>query len=400
MSISRSAWKKIGVVAVLVVVLLAVLRVSGVLGREAAPEFVTAEVARGTIEDTVLATGEIEPLTLVSVGARASGQVVKLHVKVGDRVRVGQRIADIDSLPQQNTLRNAEAALQNVRAQRAARAASLRQSELNFARQTQMFEADATSRQDYDAARASLDTARADIAALDAQIRQGEVAVDTARLDLNYTRINAPSDGVVVAVITEEGRTVNAFQSAPTIVMLANLDVMRVKAQISEADVVRVRPGQRLYFTILGKPDKRFYATLRGVEPAPESIADKANGPAGSAAGSASGATDAAVYYTGLFELPNPDGELRPSMTAQVYIIQGEARNALIIPATALGRRERDGRYEVRVVDGDGRAETRLVRIGLNNKMHAQVLAGLRAGEKVVIGDAAGATPGGQRAWR
>lgn len=367
--------------------------------RRAGPEFVTAPVTRGTIEDTVLATGELEPLTLVSVGARATGELVKLHVKVGDRVQAGQRIAEIDSLPQQNTLRNAEAALENVRAQRQARSASLRQAELNFAREQQMLSADATARQEYDAARAALDTARADIAALDAQVRQSAVAVDTARLDLNYTHINAPSSGVVVAVITEQGRTVNAFQSAPTIVMLANLDVMKVKAQISEADVVRVRPGQPVYFTILGRPDKRYHATLRSVEPAPASIANKANASTGQSA-SAAATSDAAVYYNGLFELPNPTGELRPSMTAQVYIVQGGAKNVLTIPSTALGERGRDGSYSVRVVTADGDAVRRRVRIGLNNKVQAQVLSGLAQGEKVVIGDAAGATPGGQTAWR
>ncbi len=230
----------------------------GLFSSGAQQSFITAEAQRSDMEDTVLATGELEPYQLVSVGAQVSGQVVKLHVKVGDRVKTGTPIAEIDSLPQQNTLRNAQAALDNVKAQRLSRKAELTQAELAFARQTKMLAADATSREDYEAARATLETTRAGIAALDAQIRQAEITADTARINLGYTRINAPIDGVVVAVVTEEGRTVNANQSAPTIVMLAKLDVMTVEAQISEADVMRVKPEQKVYFTVLGAPDKRY----------------------------------------------------------------------------------------------------------------------------------------------
>lgn len=222
--------------------------------------------------------------------------------------------------------------------------------------------------------------------------------MDIAKADLGYTRISAPINGVVVAVVTEEGRTVNANQSAPTIVMLARLDTMKVKAEISEADVTRVRPGQEVYFTILGEPDKRYRATLRTVEPAPASIAAKSFGSSSNDSGSTT-ATNAAVYYNGLFEMPNPDGELRTSMTAQVYIVLDHAKNVLVIPATALGAKESDERRSVRVVDAEGRATPRRIRIGMNNNVVAEVLEGLKAGEHVVIGDAAGATPGGSTPW-
>ncbi len=352
--------------------------------------YLTVEAHREDVEHTVLASGTIEPYTMVNVGAQVSGQLTQLHVKVGDKVHTGQLIAQIDSVPQENTLRNAEAALANVKAQRLARVAALKQAELAFERQKQMIAEDATSRETYELAEATLDTTRAEIEALDAQMRQAAITVDIAKTDLGYTRISAPISGTVVAVVTEEGRTVNANQSAPTIVLIAKLDVMKVRAEISEADITRVRAGQKVYFTILGESDKRYYATLRSVEPAPASIIDKALNTGGGGSSSNSNVA-AAIYYNGLFDMPNPNGELRPSMTAQVYIVLDEARNALMIPATALGARAKDGTYTVQVLDAEGKPQPRQVRIGINNNIAVQIMHGLGEGERVVIGDAADA---------
>src|SRR5262249_17426683 len=189
-----------------------------------------------------------------------------------------------------------------------------------------------TSRADYDAAEAAFDGAKADVVALDAQIRAQTIAVELARVSLGYTKVIAPMSGTVVAIVTPEGQTVNAVQSAPTIVKLADLEMMTVKAQISEADVPHVHPGQSLYFTILADPAHRYYATLRAVEPAPESIAvDTSLTPGAST--TATNNQSSAVYYNGIFEIPNPDHELQPSMTAQVNIILGEAKDTLSIPA-------------------------------------------------------------------
>ena len=367
--------------------------------------FITAEARVRPLERTVLASGVLEPARLVSVGARASGQVMKLHVKVGDAVMAGQPIAEIDSQPQRNTVNNAEAALESVKAQRASRRVGLRQAEQVLTRQTRLLAVDATSRDLHESAEAARDALVADIAALDAQVRQAAAAVETARTDLGYTRIVAPIAGVVVAVVTEEGRTVNAYQSAPTIVMLAELDRMRVKAEISEADVTRVRPGQKVWFTILGEPGKRYYGTLEAVQPAPESIAEKAEQQlAGS--GQQTAVTNTAVYYNGLFHLPNPDGELRPMMTAQVHIVLGEVSEALAIPMTALGGLPDDAtvgsaatvdasEQTVRVVDADGKVLTRRVRTGLDNGVLVEIVEGLAVGERVVVGDSALALPGG-----
>ncbi len=256
-------------ILVVVAIALALLAKAWLFPAKAEASHVSAPVTLADIEDTVIATGELEARNLVSVGAQVSGRVVSLKVDVGDVVSAGQLIAEIDSLPQQNTLRNAEAAMQTTQAQRVARAAALRQAELAFKRQQDMMVEEATSRAEYEAAEAALATTRADVAALDAQLAQARIQVDTARLNLGYTKITAPIDGTIVAVVTKEGQTVNANQSAPTIVKLAQLDTLTVKAQISEADVPKVKAGQKIWFTILGEPDRRYYAELRAVESAP-----------------------------------------------------------------------------------------------------------------------------------
>jgi macrolide-specific efflux system membrane fusion protein len=350
------------------------------------PRLLTAPVEVSDVEQTVLATGIIQPFKLVSVGAQASGRIMAMHVALGDSVHKGQLIAEIDPSTQRNALLNAEAVLLQGRAQRASRAAASKQAELVFKRATATYEQRLTSRADYDAAEAASDGAKADVVALDAQIRASTIAVELARVTLGYTRVIAPMDGTVVAIVAPEGQTVNAVQAAPTIVKLADLETMTVKAQISEADVPHVHAGQSLYFTILADPAHRYYATLRAVEPAPESIAvDTSTAPAASSA--TGGSQNAAVYYNGIFDIPNPNHELQPSMTAQVNIVLGEAKDAVNIPASALGETAPDGRRLVRILEGKNGVRPRWVKTGLNNTAVVQVLDGLQPGDTVVLGD-------------
>jgi macrolide-specific efflux system membrane fusion protein len=360
-----------------------------------APQFTTAEVVRGNLEKTVLATGTMEAYKLVSVGAQASGQLKSLKVELGDEVKAGQLLAEIDSMTQQNALRNAEAALETRRAQRAAQVANLKQAEREFERQKQMLAKEASSRQEHDAAEAALGSVKAQIAAIDAEIKQASITVDTAKVNLSYTRITAPMNGTIVAVVAQEGQTLNANQQAPTIFKLAQLDTLTVKAQISEADVIRVKPGQEVYFTILGEPDNRIHATLRSVEPAPESITSETS----SSSGSASSASSSAIYYNGLFDVPNPDHKLRISMTAQVYIVLEKAEDALLVPSSALRQGARG--QGVRVLNAEGKPERRRVKVGIDNNIHAQILEGLEVGERVITGgsprSASGAPPSSQR---
>ncbi|MBW9332399.1 efflux RND transporter periplasmic adaptor subunit [Herbaspirillum sp. RU 5E] len=351
------------------------------------PSYLSAIATVTDIQDVVLASGTVKAYKQVSVGAQVSGQIKSLKVALGDRVKKGQLVAEIDSLTQANALASAEYSLQNLQAQLRAKEASLKQAQLAYARQQMMLAGDASSRENFESAEATLNTTRADIAALQAQIKDGAIKVDTARLNLGYTRITAPIDGEVVAIVAQEGQTVNANQSTPTIIKVARMDTVTIKAQISEADVVRVKPGLPVFFTILGDPDHRYRTTLRAIEPAPDSILQDDTATSTTASTSSS-ASSTAIYYNGLLDLPNPDGKLRISMTTQVNIVLSEAKEALVVPSTALGARDAQGRYTVRVLDAQGQAQERQVRIGINTNAQVQIVEGLKAGERVVTGTA------------
>ena len=392
--------------------------------KDQAPQYISAEVSKGDIEDSVLATGVLEATKMVSVGAQVSGQVKKMYVQLGDQVKQGQLIAQIDSIRQENELKTAKANIQNQQAQLAVQQANLAKVEAEYKRQQAMFSQDATSRAELETALANFKTAQAQIAAINAQIEQSRLTLATAQENLGYTSIIAPMDGTVVAIVTEEGQTVNANQTAPTIVKLAKLDTMTIKAQISEADVMKVEKGQTVYFTTLGNSDKKHYAQLRQVEPAPNSINTETTN-------TSSSSSSTAVYYNALFDVPNEDGKLRIDMTAQVYIVLAEAKNVLTIPAAAI-QTKRSNKKEngnnsvatdksknadtqkaqhpkrldlteaekaliaqgkastgmVRVLQADGTAQPQPVLIGLNNRVTAQVLRGLKQGDQVVIADA------------
>jgi len=345
----------------------------------------TTSVSKGSIEETVLASGTIEASSLVSVGAQVSGTIKTLDVSLGQDVKAGDVIAVIDSLNQENAVKKAEAALANVEAQRKQQQATLDQAKVSLTRAQSLNPQKLVSDADLQSAELAVATAEAQLEALDAQIQTAQLSVDSAKLDLSRTQITAPMDGTIVAVAVEVGQTVNATNSTPTIVKIANLDNMVVKAEISEADVPRVEPGQRVYFTILGDPDTKIDATLRDIEPAPDSISDE----------SGSSSSSSAIYYNGLFDVPNPDHKLRISMTAQVTIVLAEARDVLTLPVTALGPKGPDGGYMVRVLEADGKIVPKRIEVGLNNKVNVEIKSGLSEGDRVVTSTRSGGTGSG-----
>lgn len=364
------------------------------------PRYLTVPVEAMDLEASVLASGTIEPLKLVSVGAQASGRILSLQVHLGDRVRSGSLIAEIDPATERNALQTAQASLDEIRAQRASSVAAFHQTALALSRARLTSAGQATSQADLETAQANYEEGRAAVSSLDAQVRAAQINVDTARVTLGFTKVIAPMDGTVVAIVAQEGQTVNAVQSAPTIVKLADLDTMTVKAQISEADVMRVKPGQRTYFTTLGNPEKRYQGTLRAIEPAPESLANDTSG-AGSETPTSSSSQSNAVYYDGLFEVPNPEHLLRPSMTAEVHIVLGSARHVLAIPLSALNALatgagsdglDVTGQGQVRVLTPSGRIETRRVQLGMRSGAMVEILSGLRKGNRVVIGESSKAS--------
>jgi membrane fusion protein, macrolide-specific efflux system len=353
------------------------------------PEFRTISVARGDIAVTVLAAGVIEASQLVSVGARVSGQIQELAVGLGQDVKAGDVIAQIDRQDQENEVLRAQAALSQIKAQITAKSANLRKASAALARQQQLAKGDLVSREAIESAAVAVDILRAEMAALQAQADSAQVNVAQSRLALERTTITAPMDGTVVAVAVEQGQTVSAAQNAPTLVKIAQLDTMIVKAEISEADVVRVAAGQKASFTILGDPDTQFPAELRALEPAPQQLAT-----------ADTIASDKAVYFNGLLQVANPERRLRIGMTAQVSIVLDSAQNALLLPVGAVDLAGADG-PSVQVLVG-GAPQMRGIKTGLTDKVNIEILDGLAEGELVILpsgsgGDGDGAGPeGGQ----
>jgi macrolide-specific efflux system membrane fusion protein len=354
-------------------------------------DLLVAEATIGDVQQTVQATGTLRPVRLVAVGAQVSGRITAMKVAIGDTVKAGDLVATIDSITQENDLKSAKAALADVRAQKRQKEASLVYAEAVLARETRTYAEQASSKDAFESARATVETTRAQIDSLAAQITQAEVKVDTARVDLGHTRIVAPIDGTVLLVVAQEGQTVNAVQSAPTIVVLGRIDRMTVRAEISEADAPKVKIGQPVVFSILGDLDRRWEGSLEALDPAPDTLRSdsqitSSSTSSASSSSSSSSSTSSAIYYYGRFEVPNPDGVLRTYMTAQVKVILGEAKGVVTVPTAALSFAGPGGERSVEVVDAKGATTRRKVVVGLDDKVRAEIRSGLAAGEKVVVG--------------
>jgi macrolide-specific efflux system membrane fusion protein len=336
---------------------------------EAKVVYTTAAVVRGDVESTVVAAGVVQPVKYVDVGAQTSGKLSSLKVQRGDQVKENQLLAEIDPILANAALTAANATLENVTAQRSLKRAQLSLTKLQSDRNEALFEQRFIAASDRDVTKAAYDVAFADAASLSAQMKQAAAAVDTAKANLGYTRITAPMAGEVVSISLLEGQTLNANQQAPNILRIGDTSTVTVWAQVSEADIVRVKPGQRVYFTILGD-SRRWNGTVRQTLPTPELINN-------------------VVFYDVLFDVPNPAGELEIQMTAQVFVVLAERKGVLLVPAAAIGNAAEGASARVRVLKADGSVEPRAIKVGVKSEISAEVVEGLAENEQVVIGSTA-----------
>lgn len=348
-------------------------------GAPPATTMITQAVTRGDIEESVTAVGTLDAVKSVDAGAQVSGQLKSLHVGIGDKVEQNQLIAEIDPASIENRIEIDEAELANLEAQLVSKKAQLVLKQANIERQRNLVATNSVSQSTLDQAVADHAAAGADVQAIEAQIRKQKATLAGDRVDLGYTKIYAPMAGTIVDDPAKEGQTLNANQTTPTIVTIADLSTMTVKAQVSEADVGKLKLGMDAYFTLLGQPGKRFTGKLRQIEPMPDT-------------------ENNVVLYYALFDVPNPTGELMMSMSAQVFFVQAAAKNVLVVPSAALRTMEaaasnRPARAEVTVVAPSGATQTRPVEVGVRNRVSAEIVSGLQEGEKVVV-DAASATNG------
>jgi macrolide-specific efflux system membrane fusion protein len=311
-------WRFTRIAFVVVILLLAIGAWKYFFGKNSdADNYVTATVDRGEIQNLVTATGVLQPREYVDVGAQVSGQLKKLLVVVGQQVNAGDLLAEIDATVFRAKVDGIRAQLQNQQAQLVDRQAQLSLAKIRVDRQQNLFKDDATTKESVQVAEASYQSAGAQLKALQAQIQQTESSLRAEEANLAYAKIYAPMSGTVVSITSRQGQTLNANQQAPTIMRIADLSTMTVQTQVSEADIGKLHVGMPVYFTTLGGQDYRWYSKLDRVEPTPQ-------------------VTSNVVLYNALFDVPNENGVLMTSMSTQVFFIAAQARNALVIPASAL----------------------------------------------------------------
>ena len=345
----------------------------------------TVAVTRADIESSVTALGTLQPRRYVDVGAQASGQIHTLHVEAGDQVRKGQLLVEIDPSTQQARLDAGRYSIDNLKAQLAEQRAQFQLAQQQLKRQRDLAAAGATRDEDMQTAAAQLKVTQARIDMFQAQIRQAQANLRSDEAELGYTRIYAPMDGTVVAVDAREGQTLNAQQQTPLILRIARLSPMTVWAQVSEADIGKVKPGMTAYFTTLAGGKRRWTSTVRQILPIPPKPLDQSSQGGGSPTSATNGTTGSqVVQYTVLLDVDNPDGALMAEMTTQVFFVAGQASQVLTVPLAALD--DNNGLRLARVLNSKGEVEQRQVQTGLSDRLRVQVLDGLSEGERLVIG--------------
>jgi len=390
---ARRRWGRQGWTVLGGTVLIAIVALVAVNSRATDPEdlYRTTLIGRHDVEETVAAAGRVRPRTHVDVGARVSGQLKKLHVKVGDLVKEGDLLAEIDAEAQEAKVEGIRAELARLTAELAELEASLVFAERQHTRQTELSRSNAASRAREDEARRDMDVARARRDATIAKIRQTEASLRAEQVALNYTRIVAPMSGTVVSIEAVEGQTLNANYEAPEILRIADLEVMTVWTDVSESDVARLSVGMPISFTTIGHPDRSWKATLREVLPAPQRPARK------TASTDRANVRSNIISYVALFDVENGDSALRAEMTAHVSFVAARSANAIAVPTAALQildkaredfRQAEPHRAQVYILNGDGKVSVREVVTGVRGPRFVEAKSGISVGERVIIGEA------------
>lgn len=333
----------------------------------ASTQWLTQPVSIGELEQTVTAQGALAPRDYVDVGAQVSGQLSRVYVAIGEQVKKGQLLAQIDPEVYQTRVAADQAAVADLQAQLEQQQVATARARQLLARQTALAKVDATTNETLEQAQAGFEQARAGERSLQAQLAKAQATLKGDAANLGYTRIYAPLDGTVVSQTVLQGQTINASQSAPTLLRVARLDTMTVEAEVAEADIPLLRPGMAAYFTTLGDSQTRHAASIRQIKPTPTTSND-------------------VVLYTVLLDVANPGHKLMIDMTAQVFFSLAKVSGLPVVPLTALQPLAAGGkRYRAQVLNRDGQPETREVEVALLTRSQAAIRSGLRVGEQLVL---------------
>ena len=366
-------------VAIVVVLAVVAFLLSGNKKKEQV-QFNTAEVAPANIVNTVTATGTIEPVTSVTVGTQVSGIVSKLYGDYNSGVKKGQVIAELDKSNLVSELNSAKASLEQAKASLSSAESSLSYQVANFRRNKALYQKGLISGNDYESARLSYQTAMASVSSARDQVSAAREQVKKAQTNLGYATITSPIDGIVLSKSVEEGQTVAASFSTPTLFTIAkDLTNMQVVADVDEADIGDVKVGERVTFTVDAYPDNTFSGTVKQVRQEATT-------------------TNNVVTYSVVISAPNADLKLKPGLTATVTIYTQENKGVLSVPSKALrftpeketvgGMKIKDianAKNKVWTIEGNTVVAHR-VNIGMTDGSHTQILSGIRRGAKVITG--------------
>lgn len=351
--------------------------------KEEEVEFITKKAKKGSFSKKVDATGEIFATELIDVGAQVSGQIKKLYVKLGDQVKKGDMIASIDSSTQQNSIDNKEAQLAIYKAQLESAKVALNIAKTQFDRENALFAKNATSKQEFESAKNTFSANSAKIKELEAQIKQTNIELSTAKINLGYTKITAPRDGTVVSVQVEEGQTVNANQTTPTIVNIADLSHVKMKMQIAEGDITKIKVGTPVEYSILSEPTKKFQTTVSSIDPGLTTLSDGSYGSSSSSKSSysSSSSSSSAVYYYAQSIVDNKDGILRIGMTTQNELLIANVEDAIIAPSIGI-KKDENGTFVY--VLKDGKPVKTAVKTGIKDNLDTQIISGINEGDEII----------------
>ena len=351
--------------------------------KEEEVEFITKKAKKGSFSKKVDATGEIFATELIDVGAQVSGQIKKLYVKLGDQVKKGDMIASIDNSTQQNSIDNKEAQLAIYKAQLESAKVALNIAKTQFDRENALFSKNATSKQEFESAKNTFSSNSAKIKELEAQIKQTNIELSTAKINLGYTKITAPRDGTVVSVQVEEGQTVNANQTTPTIVNIADLSHVKMKMQIAEGDITKIKVGTPVEYSILSEPTKKFQTTISSIDPGLTTLSDGSYGSSSSSKSSysSSSSSSSAVYYYAQSIVDNKDGILRIGMTTQNELLIANVEGAIIVPSIGI-KKDENGTFVY--VLKDGKPVKTAVKTGIKDNLDTQIISGINEGDEII----------------
>ena len=349
------------------------------LRQDESATFTTQSITRKNIDQSIEAVGEVYAKEQVDVGAQVSGQITKLYVKIGDRVKAGDLIAQIDKDKQENEFEITKAQLASAKANLESKKVALEIASSQYKREQKLYSNKATSLESLETLKNNFYTLQANVADLNAQVVQLQIQLKNAEKDLGYTTITAPMDGIIINVAVDEGQTVNANQSTPTIVKIANLDEMEIRMEIAEADVSKIKIGTAVKFSILNDPETKYEAQISSIDPANTTTSDAKSNSTSSTSSSSS--TSAIYYYAKVF-VKNTDNFLRIGMSVENSIVIASAQNALCVPTYAI-KNDSKGHY-VELLKGDKVVKS-YVKIGVRDSINTQILEGVNENDTLII---------------